>query len=418
MIFHNKVFKYLFFSYGVSLLGSCFSTIAINLWILQTTGSARLMFAFYITAFFVNLLFGNIAGTFVDRNDRRKVMWAGDLLNAAVALLIAICMYTEFTPYPLLIAICSLQIFIGLFHYPAFNASLSSILEKSQIAKAMGSITILDNIARIFGLALGGTIVGFFGTFAAFLIDSGTFLLSAALVFMAGPFPGTGRKEESVAGLSSMPDEKPSFMDDLKAGLAFMWKNPLARSFIIMMPIVASFFTMSLMMIQVAAINLWKATPLQFGIMEACIPFGYIIGSSILLKIDRHIKRRGSWIFTGFLLLGPLYLAISQVRAIYSALPLIFILGFTFSLCTLLLNTAIRIEINPEMQGRAFGLVSTITTTISTLAIGLATYFSDLIGPARVLAVSGASLAMLSILLLIGLKPLRHYRSEEKPAEI
>ncbi|MCP8971268.1 MFS transporter [Ectobacillus ponti] len=410
MIFQNRTFRYLFMSYGVSLLGTCFSTIAVNLWILQTTGSARLMFLFFLTSLLVTICFGSIAGTVADRYNRRTIMWAGDLCNAAIAGTIAVCMYMKFTPYPLIIAVCALQVFVGLFHQPAFQASLSSILEKELIPKAMGAITIVDNIARILGLAAGGTIVGFFGAATAFVFDAATYLISSLLVLAAGTFPVIVRQKQQ----KEVPAEKQSFLADFQEGLRVLWGEPFARSFMIMMPLVASFFMMSLMMIQVSAVKIWHASPLQFGLMEACVPFGYIIGSGLLMKYDSRLVKRGYWIFAGFLSLGPIYLVISQVTGMNQAFPIIFVLGFMFALCTLLMNVALRMEIPHEVQGRAFGMIGTLTSPIMTIAIGIATYFSDRMGPQPVLVASGLLLTAVAVLLTIVLKPLRTYRAEEK----
>ena len=56
-IWRNRAFLFVFASTSLSVLGSTFHSIALNLWILQTTGSARLMSAVIIIHLVINMLF-------------------------------------------------------------------------------------------------------------------------------------------------------------------------------------------------------------------------------------------------------------------------------------------------------------------------------------------------------------------------
>ncbi|MFC5774829.1 MULTISPECIES: MFS transporter [Ectobacillus] len=413
MLFQNKIFRYLFLSYGVSLLGSSFSTIAINFWVLETTGSARIMFVFFMVVLAINVLFGGVAGTFADRYDRRTIMWVCDLLNAAIIFVVAACMYTSFTSIPFLIVLFGLQVFIGLFHGPAFQASLSNIVEKENMSKATGAITIMDNISRISGLALGGLFIGLFGSFTAFLVNTCTYILSAGFVLMAGVIPQSHLAVEHDGKLQ----EKKSFFKDFKEGLQLLVKEPFIRSVLILFPILGSSFTMALMMIQVTAVQTWKAKGWEFGLIEACIPFGYILGSLVIMKLDTRIQRKGYWIFGGFLLIGPIYYCISEIEYISYVYPFIILLGFMFAVSTLLVNIALRVQTAPAIQGRVFGFLGMLHSVFGTIAVGVGTFFADIAGPQTVLAVTSLALMILALVLTATLKPLREL-GKKKPKSI
>ncbi|MCX7569418.1 MFS transporter [Tumebacillus sp. DT12] len=424
MLFQNRTFRYLFISYGFSLLGSCFASLALNLWVLQTTGSARIMFLLFLVVLVVTLSAGNIAGTFADRFDRRTIMWVCDLLNAAIMAVISLCMYLNYTPLALVLVIVGLQTFVMLFHGPAFHASLSNILQKELIPKATASINIIDNVARILGLAVGGTVVGFFGTAAATGVNAVTYVLSAIFVLFAGKFqsahvqnshaPSTDEPitaDSPVTEPVAEPTGTKGFWQDFTAGFRFMFGDPFTRSIIILMPVISAFFTMSLMMIQVMTVIVWKAAPAEFGIIEACVPLGYITASWILMKLDTRIKKKGFWIFVGTLGLGPIFILISRMNEPAQVYPLIFALGFMYCLCTLLLNVAIRVEVDSGLQGRVFGMVATVNGPLLTLCVGFSTFFADSIGPQNVLLFAGALLTLCAAVLTVVLTPLRRYQS-------
>src|SRR5690606_125122 len=104
----NRGFLFVFSSYSLSLLGNMFHSIALNLWVLQSTGSAKLMSAVLITHLVVNMLFSSIAGTVADRVNRRLLMWSSDLLRFVLVGIIALLIFLQTTSYGLVIAITAL----------------------------------------------------------------------------------------------------------------------------------------------------------------------------------------------------------------------------------------------------------------------------------------------------------------------
>ncbi|PHF12786.1 MFS transporter, partial [Bacillus toyonensis] len=112
--------------------------------------------------------------------------------------------------------------------------------------------------------AIGGVVVAAFGGSIAISVDAVTFMLSAILVLLSGKFPNSTKK----TGI------KNSFQEDLVAGFKYIWQNPFAKSVIILSPTLITFFTASLMLIQVMSVKVWKANPIEFGIIESSIPIG------------------------------------------------------------------------------------------------------------------------------------------------
>ncbi|MEA1871069.1 MAG: MFS transporter, partial [Candidatus Bipolaricaulota bacterium] len=66
------------------MLGSRLTYIALLWWVLEETGSATTLASVAIATALPSLLFGPIAGTFIDRLDRRKLMLAMNLANGLI----------------------------------------------------------------------------------------------------------------------------------------------------------------------------------------------------------------------------------------------------------------------------------------------------------------------------------------------
>ncbi|OMF37828.1 MFS transporter [Paenibacillus sp. FSL H8-0548] len=400
-IWRNRVFLAVFSSYSLSLLGNTFHSIALNLWVLQTTGSAKLMSIVLITHLVISMLFGSFAGTIADRTDRRRLMWVTDIIRFVLVAAIAVLIYLPNVPFVFIVLLTGLVAFAGAFRSPAFQASLIEIVGKEQITQAVGAISISDNIIRISGFALGGIAVAAFGGAFAIAIDAATFLLSAVLILIAGKFPFAVVRDET--------KPKSSFKEDFTAGFRYVWNDSFAKAALLLLPLVMFFFLSTFMLIQVMAVKVWKAEPFVFGLMEACIPLGYVIGSILIMKLDKRLKNRGKWTIGSMILMGPLFVVISLMSSAASALPVIFLVGLLFSFSTTIIFIVLRAAIDPSMQGRVFGLIGTITSVAPPVGLALFSTLSDIYGPAIIIAISGAAMLLMGTLAYSRMKAIRDF---------
>ncbi|PEQ89448.1 MFS transporter, partial [Bacillus cereus] len=330
----------------------------------------------------------------------RKLMWITDIIRSLLILSIAFCIAIPGTPFILIIILTALTSCAGLFQSPAFHASLVDIVGKDKVQQATGVLNVADNVSRISGLAIGGVVVAAFGGSIAISVDAVTFMLSAILVLLSGKFPNSTKK----TGI------KNSFQEDLVAGFKYIWQNPFAKSVIILSPTLITFFTASLMLIQVMSVKVWKANPIEFGIIESSIPIGYMLGAGIIIFFDNKLHRRGWWIILSMVLLAPIFVGLSFAPSVLYAVPLILLLGILFSFCTLLVNVIIKVEVDPELQGRTFGTLGSLTSIASPVALAISSFFADIYGPPLILLINGVLLFISGLIVLFFLKSIRSYK--------
>ncbi|MNH96026.1 enterobactin exporter EntS [compost metagenome] len=206
------------------------------------------------------------------------------------------------------------------------------------------------------------------------------------------------------------PQEKKKFIQDLGEGIRYIWKFPFAKAVIIMLPTLTLFFMPSMMLTQVMAVNVWKASPFQFGLMEACIPLGYMIGSGLIMILGSRIRRRGLFIMTGLLCLGPMYVLLSFITSAAAAIPVVLLIGFMFSFCTLLINIILRLEISEEIQGRVFGVLGSIMSVAPSIGLSIVSYLSDHFSPGPVMGSIGLLLLLFALYTSTKLKIIRGYK--------
>ncbi|MFF2885677.1 MFS transporter [Paenibacillus sp. NPDC057967] len=400
-IWRNRTFRTVFASYSLSLLGNTFHSIALNLWVLQMTGSAKLMSLVLITHLVISMLFGSIAGTVADRVNRRRLMVATDLFRFIIVGGIALCMALPEIPFFLILLLTAIVALAGAFRGPAFQASLIEIVGKNGVSQAVAAISVSDNLIRIAGFAAGGTAVAMFGGVFAVAIDASTFLLSGMLLLFAGRFP--------YAAPDRQDKVKTSFRTDFIEGFRVVWNNRFVRGAVMLLPLVMFFFLSTFMLIQVMAVQVWQASPIIFGLLEACIPLGYVIGSIIIMKFDKRMRHRGKLALISIALMGPLFVAISLLQSAAAALPLIGLVGILFSFSTTILFILLRVAVDPSLQGRVFGLLGTLTSIAPPVGLAVFSALSDHYGPAIIMTYSGIAMLVAGLAAYIGLRSMREY---------
>ncbi|HZS49847.1 MAG TPA: MFS transporter [Bryobacterales bacterium] len=176
----NPNFRRLWLAQIVSELGDWFYSVAVYDLVLRLTGSAQLVGAVVLAQILPAFFLGPTAGAVNDRVSRKAVMITADVLRAGIVLgMLAVRTREQlWLLYVLLIA----EVILAAFFEPGRSAVIPNIVEERQViaANALSAATWSFNLAV--GAGLGGLAVRFFGREAAFVLNSLSFLASAALL--------------------------------------------------------------------------------------------------------------------------------------------------------------------------------------------------------------------------------------------
>ena len=167
--------RFYFGSIGTAIGYTMQATVAA--WLMATLTPSALMVALVQTASTApSLLFGLFAGALADIIDRRKLIFATQvMLLAASALLGFATLLGWIGPAALL----ALTFLIGAgftFYMPAQQASINEFVGRADLSRAVALGAVAFNVARAVGPALAGAIAAFIGT--------GNALLASALFFI------------------------------------------------------------------------------------------------------------------------------------------------------------------------------------------------------------------------------------------
>ena len=167
----------------ISLLGDGIFLVA-EAWQVYDLNNDPLALSLVGTAWTLGMVAFLLTGGLIsDRADRRQVLILADLVRAAALLGMGVLSITGTIEIWHLVALAALMGVGDAFFGPAFGAIVPDIVSAEHLVQANALQQVVEQAAaRLAGPALGGLVVAALGTGPAFLVDAGTFLLSAVAV--------------------------------------------------------------------------------------------------------------------------------------------------------------------------------------------------------------------------------------------
>ncbi len=175
-------------------MGDWFDTIAVYTIALRLTGSSRSVALIMVARFLPSVVMGPLSGVLADRFSRRSIMITSDLIRAVVVL--GFLFVRRPDQMWLIYLLTVLQLAFSTFFEPAKTAAIPSIVSPRELLAANAIAGVTWSVMLTLGAAIGGFIAGWFGTDAAFVLDSLTFIASALLISTVH-FPKRTKRERT-----------------------------------------------------------------------------------------------------------------------------------------------------------------------------------------------------------------------------
>ncbi|MHA1911861.1 MAG: MFS transporter [Candidatus Kariarchaeaceae archaeon] len=178
VIKYNSDYFNLWLGQLFSNFGGVISMIALLLYIISIDESPMALAWYGIFQAIPMIFLSPVAGVFVDRWDRKKIMVISDLLQA---LCIALLPFISYLWQIYLITFLTSS--INRFFYPARNAAIPNLVNKDELLPANSLSTLSFQLIFLIGPAIGGVLIALTGYSIAFWLDSFTFIISAFFLY-------------------------------------------------------------------------------------------------------------------------------------------------------------------------------------------------------------------------------------------
>jgi predicted MFS family arabinose efflux permease len=161
----------------LSVAGDQLARVALTLLVYDRTHSALLAAVTFAASVVPSFIGGVTLSGLADRLPRRRVMVACDLLRVALVAVMAV----SGIPIAVLVVLLFLVTMVGAPFLSARAALYPDILTGDLYVLGTAVTLTTMQFAQVFGFAVGGAVVGFFGVRVSLLIDAATFALSALI---------------------------------------------------------------------------------------------------------------------------------------------------------------------------------------------------------------------------------------------
>jgi DHA3 family macrolide efflux protein-like MFS transporter len=197
------VFAIIWFGQFVSLVGSGLTSFALGVWMFERTGSSTQFALIGLSAVLPRVILSPLAGTIVDRWDRRRAMILSDAGAALSTLVLAVLLFANRLDTWHVYLATGVSAAFSTIQWPAYAATTTLLVSKQNLGRANGMVQFGQAVADILAPALAGALVQTIRLRGVILIDVVTFLLAiATLLLVRFPKPqGVTPGEPQVASI-------------------------------------------------------------------------------------------------------------------------------------------------------------------------------------------------------------------------
>lgn len=364
----NRGFRTLWLGQVVSQMGDWFDTIAVYTIALQLTGSSRSVALIMVARFLPSVFIGPLSGVIADRFSRRTIMITADLLRALVVLGFLLVRRPDQMWLVFLLTI--FQLGFSTFFEPAKTASIPSIVSDRELLPANAIASVTWSIMLTLGAAIGGFVTGWFGTNAAFILDSLTFVASAILISQVSFPQRLGRPKSKLTAAKALG------VSDTIEGARYVKHRPRVFAYLMVKTAwgVGGGIMTLLAVFGEKVFPVAGKTATGIGVLFTARGIGTAVGPIVARRwVGETRKQMQTSIGIAFLLGGVFYIAFGTSRNFPAALLFLFIAHAGGSILWVFSTVLLQKTVEDQFRGRVFAAemaLVTLTMAASNYLVG------------------------------------------------
>lgn len=377
----------------VSLVGSALVQFALVWYVTKQTGSAAVLATATTAALLPNILLGPFVGALVDRWNRKLVMIIADLVVALATVVLAMLFATGAIQIWHIVAILLTRSAAGVFQGPARIAATTLMVPKEHLSRLGGINQAVDGMITVFSPALGALLLELLPMQGVLAVDIITAAIAIALLifFVRVPQPKNKPKADKVTPRS--------LMADVREGIRYIVTWPGLFLMIVMASLLNMFLAPGANLLPLHVTTFFGKGAQELAWLQAAMGIGGIVGG-LLLGIWGGFRRRVWTVLMGILGIGAGMLIFGLIPANRYIISLIFMgmVGFMASISNGSFGPLLQTKVPPEVQGRVFMLLSSLTMAMMPIGLFLSAPIADHFGTQVSYIVGGSACLIIGLL--------------------
>jgi DHA3 family macrolide efflux protein-like MFS transporter len=354
---------------AISLLGSQLVQFALIWRLMQETGSATILAMATLVGLLPQIVLGPFVGVLVDRWNRRLTMLFAHVLVAVATLLLAYLFSSGAVQIWHVYLLLFVRALGGSFHWPAMMASTSLMVPEEKLTRIQGLNQTLNGALNIAAAPLGA-LLPLQGVLAIDVVTASFAIVPLLFIHIPQPERKTADSDSAI-----------SYGNELREGLRYVFALPAMIILIGMTMLVNLVLTPVFSLIPLLVMEHFDGTAWHFGTIEAGAGIGILIGG-VVLSLWGGFKRRIVTTQLGLVCLGLSIFLLGMIPAnlFFLAVALAVIAGFTIPMVDGPLLAILQAIVVPDLQGRVFTLLGSLSKAMAPLSLLIAGPIADLAG--------------------------------------
>lgn len=404
-LLRQRNFALLWFAGLISLIGDWMLMIGLPIYVFILTHSALATSLMFIAGILPQIALGSVAGVFVDRWDRKRVMI---ITNALLALcLLPLLLFHSVSWLWVVYIVAFLESLISQFFTPAESALLPRLVNEEQLASANSVSSLNGNLARLIGPPLGGIVAGLLGLNGIALLDAASFIIAAVLILLITANAQPVKKQVSEARAVKANPWRNVWHEWLEGLRLVKEERNVAAMFALIAITSLGEGVFSVLIIAYVS-KILHGGALQLGWLQGAQAIGGLIGGLLIGFVVKKVSLP-HLIGFGAIAFGIVDLLIFNYPIFFPGILIglaLFVLvgipgvGFSTGVTTLL-----QTSVADEYRGRIFGAMGTTSALLMLLGTVLAGLLGDPLGVITVLNTQGGMYVLAGICVLVLLRP-------------
>ncbi|GAB4164984.1 MAG: hypothetical protein Fur0021_40540 [Candidatus Promineifilaceae bacterium] len=357
--------KWFFVIWGgqlISLIGSGLTSFALSVWVYQSTGSATQL-ALVTLSFYVGIVvMSPLAGSLVDRWNKRIAMIISDSGAALSTLFIALLFWSgRLEIWHIYVSVAANAAFRSI-QWPAYASVIARLVPKEQLGRANGLVQLGRGVGEIASPVLAGALLPLIQLQGVILVDFATFLF-AVLTLALVRLPHLAATP--AAGIPTAEPGERSLWREAAAGWRYMRQRPGLMGLLLFMSLIGFIYGMAQVLFIPLVLEFAAETTL--GRIMSVGSLGMLVGGGLMSALGGPKRRVYGVLGPGFLMGAGLLLIGLRPQATLITVAM-FLALFTVPIIAGSDEALWQSKVSPDIQGRVFALKNAATTAVLPLA--------------------------------------------------
>jgi MFS family permease len=377
-----RSYRRYFWARAVSAFGTWMQSVAQSWLVLRLTGSGTALGFVLTLQFLPVLVLGPMAGVWVERLDKRRILMATQLALLVLATTLGVLTIAHVATLWVVYALALLYGCATVFTMPAQNVIVLEMVEPELFSNAVSMNLVTFNTARVFGPALAGATIAAVGIGACFLLNALSFLPMIWAVWRI-----------RASDLREMP-RPPRARGQLREGIRAVRRTPELLGALVMLLVFGIFAWEFEVSVPLMTKEVFGGDSALYGLLTSAIGVGAIVGTVAAARRP-HASNRAQLV--AIVATGGAFVGAAGAPVLALEFVALAAAGASLSAWYALITARYQLYLPSEFQARGMALWSTALNGARPVGGPVIGVVGQVVGARATLLVGGLSIFVLAI---------------------